>query len=99
MGERRDRSQAGGGGRGPGEEGHKSPKGEGNITSEKKQGPLRICLAGVGLEGGAGEGEEGDGRWDPRRYTSRPDDWLRPPCSKINRRWDDKARVNKIVCV
>lgn len=89
--------RAGGGGRGG--DGCTSPKGQGHKISKEKKGPLRICLTGVRLEGGAGEGEEDDGRWDPRRYTSRPDEWLRPPCNRIQRRWDDENKVNESVCV
>lgn len=93
----RDSRRAGGGGGGGGEGGCTSPKHKENrIGNNKKKGPLRICLTGVTLEGGGGESEEGDGRWDPRRYTSRPDEWLRPPGSKKNQRWDDKAKVNKL---
>lgn len=90
VGKSRDSRLTGGGDADRGE--YTSPKDKGNKTVKKK-GSHRICLTEVTLDGGAGK--DGDGRWDPRRYTSRPDEWLRPPCSIIKQRWDDNAKVNK----
>lgn len=71
----------GGGQPGPGEE------------TKVKTGPLRISLGGLGFEGGAGGTRKGSA-WDPSRYTSRPEEWIRPPPSVIKRRWDDNAKVS-----
>lgn len=62
--------------------------------TKKKRGPLRISLEGLGFEGRAGGGAGKGGGWDPSRYTSRPEEWMRPPPSVIKQRWDDNAKVS-----
>lgn len=61
--------------------------------AKKKKGPLRISIQGLELPGKAEGTKQGNGRWDPSRYTSRPEEWIRPPPSVIKQRWDDSAKV------
>ena len=67
--------------------------GAGDETTKKKKGPPRISLDGLGFEGGHGGGSGKGGAWDPGRYTSRPEEWIRPPPSVIKQRWDDNKKV------
>lgn len=63
--------------------------------TKKRKGPLRMSVDGLGFEGGPGAGGAGNGSaWDPSRYTSRPEKWIRPPPSVIKQRWDDNAKVS-----
>eukprot|EP00903_Cladosiphon_okamuranus_P009171 g8759.t1 len=62
--------------------------------TKKRKGPLRISLDGLGFEGGPETGGTGKGgAWDPGRYTSRPEEWIRPPPSVRKQRWDDKTKA------
>lgn len=65
--------------------------------TRKKRAPPRISLGGLGFEGSAGGAEAGAGAggpWDPTRYTSRPEEWSRPPPSVIKQRWDDNTKAS-----
>ncbi|CAM9412521.1 unnamed protein product, partial [Ectocarpus sp. 8 AP-2014] len=61
--------------------------------AKKKKGLLRISMQGLELPSRAAGMEQGNGRWDPSRYTSRPEEWIRPPPSVIKQRWDDSAKA------
>ncbi|CAM9534222.1 unnamed protein product [Ectocarpus sp. 13 AM-2016] len=50
-------------------------------------------MQGLELPSRAAGMEQGNGRWDPSRYTSRPEEWIRPPPSVIKQRWDDSAKA------
>ncbi|CAM9092452.1 unnamed protein product, partial [Ectocarpus fasciculatus] len=63
----------------------------GEAKNKKRQ--LRISIQGLELPGKAAGMEQGNGRWDPSRYTSRPEEWIRPPPSVIKQRWDDSAKA------
>lgn len=60
---------------------------------EKPKDPRKISLTGLTLEGGKGCKQAGAEGWDPRRYTSSPENWLKPSRTIVKRRWDDKAKV------
>lgn len=69
---------------------------DGTRTSPHSDGRRKAQMMRVdnlGLGGGpvANEGT-GDG-WEPRRYTSNPAEWMKPPPSVIHRRWDDETKV------
>lgn len=66
-------------------------------NTRKKKGPLRISLGGLTLEGGRTNGTGGDDAdgWDPRKHTSRPEEWFKPQPSVVKRRWDDEAKVHE----
>lgn len=66
----------------------------GSSTPRKKKGPTRISLGELGLSGAGAKEVESDGRWDPRRYTSRPEEWFRPLDTMVKKRWDNKAKVH-----
>lgn len=68
--------------------------GGGASETRRKKGPPRISVNGLGFEGGVGGTGKWNGRWDPSRYTSRPEEWIRPPPSVIKRRWDSNAKVS-----
>lgn len=69
--------------------------GEGGPSETRRtKGPPRISINGLGFEGGTRGTGKGDERWDPSRYTSRPEEWIRPPPSVIKRRWDLNAKVS-----
>ncbi|CAM9409047.1 unnamed protein product, partial [Ectocarpus sp. 12 AP-2014] len=61
--------------------------------AKKKKGPLRISMQGLELPNRAAGMEQGNDRWDPSRYTSRPEEWIRPPPSVIKQRWNDSAKA------
>ncbi|CAM9169018.1 unnamed protein product, partial [Hapterophycus canaliculatus] len=67
--------------------------GEGLLEPKQKITPLRISLGGLESGSTAPGTEKGDGKWDPSRYTTRPEEWIRPPPSVIKRRWDESAKA------
>lgn len=65
-----------------------------STVSPKRTRPRKICLEGLGLESGdAAKGTGGRG-WDPKEYTSRPEEWMKPPVTVVKRRWDHEAKVH-----
>lgn len=63
------------------------------LEPKKKKKALRVSLRGLGSGGSAQGADQGSGKWDPSRYTTRPEEWIRPPPSVIKRRWDESAKV------
>ncbi|CAM9554693.1 unnamed protein product [Scytosiphon promiscuus] len=68
---------------------------EGKEFSElkKKKAPLRISLEGLGSGGGTPGAVHVGENWDPSRYTTRPEEWRRPPPSVIKRQWDQSTKT------
>ncbi len=71
--------------------------GMGSRETRRKKRPLRISLGGLECEGGGVGGRVEGGEFDPSRYTSRPEEWRRPPPSVIKKRWDSKAKASSRV--
>lgn len=66
-------------------------------NSLRKKGPTTIDLVEVGSDRVGAKDVESDSRWDPRRYTSRPEEWFRPLETLVKRRWDNEVKVRRSI--